>query len=135
MAKDTVAVATKGIIVTDDNKELNINEMVATLSKLKKGQKISGEYWTPEPSEIKRCFFIGFKQMRKKYADQLPADQQMTDVVKLLCEDGETVVNGDSVIVSSCRGLSIPTPIEITCTGVAESPRGKYKEFDINILN
>lgn len=140
MAKknDDVAVAEqpKSQVPATGNEELNLEQLAGMLPKMKVGQSVTGEYLAFESGDENRVVFMGLKKIKKKgNVESLPEDQQYTDAVRLLHEDGNTYVNADAVVVSSLRGAKVPSAYLIVCTGTKESKMGEYKTFDINELN
>lgn len=113
-----------------NGKIMSVAQMAENLKKMEVGEELTSEYFSLEPGEIERVFFVGNTTMTSKNPDG-----GETSAVKLLTSDGKMGVNGDRVIVGALKDLPIPTAVEIECTGYTKSAKGKYRTFNIRKLN
>lgn len=111
-------------------KVMSVEEMGEELKKMEVGEELTSEYFSLEPGESERVFFVGNTTMTSKNPEG-----GETTAVKLLGPDGKMYVNGDRVIVGALNQLPVPTAVEIECTGYTKSAKGKYRTFNIRKLN
>jgi hypothetical protein len=108
-------------------------ELLEQMSKADVGQELGSDYWTIEPGESERVIFTEMTQMNK-----MGSDNEMIDAVRLLGADGKFKICADKVLVSTCRQLSnkgrINVALQVTCKGKIKTPKGSYKDLQINEL-
>lgn len=127
------AVIEQSTEVEINGKVLNVEETLQALEGMKEGELIVSDYWTLEPGEEARVVFAGMTKMNKMNGEA----GEMIDAVKLVVndEDGKfNKINADKVIVSTCRNLTAPTALKITCIGKIKSSKGHYKDYEIRKL-
>lgn len=133
--QETAVALQEEAITTIGDVSVDINALCDDVSKMKKGAVISSDYWTPEIGETVRAVFAGMTTMKKM---ETTTDEQIP-AIKLLFVDGEDkgkfFKNADKVLVSVCKDLKAPSPIEIECTGTKGNAGRKYKTFNVTALN
>ncbi len=110
------------VVTTSENgseSSINVKELVAQLSGMEEGVKLTGSYFNPELGDEIRCWFIGNTEM-----NAIEGDGKVV-AVRLLLEDETTAITASTMIVSACRGLSIPTAIMIVKTDERKLEKGK----------
>jgi len=101
------------------------------LSKMKRGEEITSEYYEMEVGESVRIAVIGAASVRNTEGRDVPA-------IKFMDEEGSVFVNADAVICSTLKDAAElaketgePQCFEVECTGTQQSKKGTYKTFRI----
>ena len=117
----------------ENGKRISASELLKQMSEAEVGQELGSDYFTLEPGESERVVFMEMTQMNK-----MGTDNEMIDAVRLLGSDGKFKICADKVLVSTCRQLSSKgrknVALQIICKGKIKTPRGSYKDLQINEL-
>jgi hypothetical protein len=132
MAKEETSIAVAEI-PGENGTMVSAAELLKQMSEAEVGQELGSDYWTIEPGETERVVFMEMTQMNK-----MGSSSEMIDAVRLLGADGKFKICADKVLVSTCRNLSnkgrINVAIQVTCKGKIKTPKGSYKDLQINEL-
>ena len=106
-------------VSTDNEMSIDTKSLVASLSDMEEGVKLTGSYFNPEMGEEVRCFYIG-----KTTIKSIEGEGSVV-AARLLLEDETTAITASTMIVGACSGLRVPTPIVITKTEERKLAKGK----------
>ncbi|HMT03425.1 MAG TPA: hypothetical protein PKD00_08995 [Burkholderiales bacterium] len=112
---------------------VSTEELLRQMSEAEVGQELGSDYFTLEPGETERVIFMEMTKMNK-----MGTDNETIDAVRLLGSDGKFKICADKVLVSTCRQLQLNdrknVALQIICKGKIKTPRGSYKDLQINEL-
>lgn len=135
MAKEETKTETLPVqaIEGENGKMVSAAELLKQMNEAEVGQELGSDYWTIEPGESERVIFMEMTQMNK-----MGESSEMIDAVRLLGADGKFKICADKVLVSTCRNLANKgrrnVAIQVTCKGKIKTPKGTYKDLQINEL-
>lgn len=140
MAKKDEKEETKNVPAKQDQKEqnlaviggqtLDLTQLGAELTKMKKTVEITSEYYQFEIGESVNMYVVGLANVTKKGSttgEKVPA-------IRFLTEDGNFVICADAVLVSTLRDKALvekPYPVQIDCIGQKTTSMGTYKTYKI----
>lgn len=135
VAEEVIQSNAPAVIENENGVQVSTLELLKQVEEASVGLELGTDYLKLEAGETVRVIFVEMTEMNGIGSQ----DGQMVEAVKLLGSDGRFKLNGDKVIVSTCRTLSQKgrknVPLQIIHKGVAISKKGfKYADMQINEL-
>lgn len=124
------------VIETETGVHVDTATLLNQIQDAEVGLELGSDYLTFAEGQVERVVFIEITEMPGMGAQK----GTMVEAVKLLsASDGRFKINGDRVLVSTCKTLSLKgrknVPLQVVHKGIAISKSGfKYKDLQINEL-
>ena len=131
-----IAELSNGIDHNNPDEVINLMRMAKNVDNKELVMVAGAPYLEFEPEETVMVIFTGMAIGAMKSLKEGATDEDVTDAVNLINEDGLETINADVVMLSTCRkfeaqGFKPPILLKVYCSGKKGTKGREYKDLQI----